>query len=214
MKAKVLTIISAILLASGTVGVGLAAASAAPASGARADQPLYCENQTAVYYGNDRAWNDWNGDQAPGAFINFYQSITTDNAQWCAQIVSNVGSDGPFTSGSGMNTRYYGDPIYQFSLGEDQQLCADQSNFQANKGSGIDDGELTLQDCVSGDLNQWFVYSSADYLVPIMATNTSYATFGTKRIPEFVGEHMDGADANGDNVFNNYQWELQWNLNF
>jgi hypothetical protein len=212
MKNKILTTMSAILLVPGIMGAGLAAASAANASGAKADQ-LYCDDQTAVYYGNDRAWNDWNGIQAPGAFINFYQSTTTANAQWCAQVVSQVGSDGPFTSGSGMNTRYDGQPIYQFSLGEDQQLCADQSNFQADKKTGIDDGELQLQDCTPGDLNQWFVYSSADYLVPIMATNTSWGQYKSQ-VPVFVGEHMDGADANGDNVFNNWQWELQWNLNF
>jgi hypothetical protein len=174
--------------------------------------------ETAIYYGNDHAWNDWNGDGA-GGFVKLYQSITTENSLWCAIFVGNVGADGPFDSGSGMNTRYDGRPIYVFAALNNQSLCIDQSNFQTGTGEQIDDGENQLEPCATGfdDGRQQFVYSSSDYFASIFATDESYQNYGTghynpNNIPELVGDAYPtaGSDANGEDAFNDYNYQLQW----
>ena len=175
----------------------------------------YCPGaQTAIYYGRDHAWNNWYGNAGDGNPVDFYDSITTGNSQWCVVIVGTVrdgqnGVIGPFADGSGLNTRYNDDTIYQFRWGPNQGYCADKGTFN----TGPEDGEVRIQACIEGGdkSRQEWVYSRSRYFANVYANNTAYEG-GPQYIPQLVGDaYHAGSDANGQPISDDYDYQLQWN---
>lgn len=215
------------LLALG-IAASLAAALGFVASQPAKAQPNYCDSQVAIYYGNNHAWNNWGGNAMDGNPIDFYQSTTVNNSQWCVINKGNV-SDGtagviwPFTDGSGLNTRYNGDPVYQFEWGPNTAFCADQANFQT---VGTDDGETLLQKCTTNGYNdagkfgtQYYVYSPSYYLANVFANNATWGCIqqgkcNSSDIPQLQGDgfYVPCSDNNGVPVFSDYNCQLQFTL--
>jgi len=208
-RSKSLATTAAMLLGFGLAGAGTATAAHATT--------YTCNNttgQTTIYYGNDHGWNNWNGSTSPGNPINFYQSLTANNSQWCAIPVGQVrdGQNGeiwPFTNGSGLNTRYNGDTVFQFEWAPNQIYCADQGAFRA----ALVVGPVELQSCVinGSASNQYFVQSGSDYLAPVGANNAEYAYLGTAYLPVLVGDGSAGSDSNGQPIYMADADQLQWN---
>lgn len=207
-RGKSLAATAAMLLGFGVAGAGTATAAHATTYSCNTTT-----GQTTIYYGNDHGWNNWNGSTSPGNPINFYQSLTTNNSQWCAVEVRTVtdGQNGqiwPFTDGSGLNTRYNGDSVWQFEWAPNQIYCADQDAFYAPYTTG----PVELKSCIYGsDSNQYFVQSGSDYLVPVGANNAEYAAHGTLYLPILVGDAYGQSDANGQPIYMSNSYELQWN---
>jgi hypothetical protein len=115
----------------------------------------------------------------------------------------------PFTDGSGLNARYNGDPVYQFQWNNDDLYCADESAFNP----AIQEGPVELQQCGSPALfRQDFVYSGSDYLSPVYADNAEYAYGGTGDLPILVGDGYEDSDANGQPIYMDDYYELQWSI--
>jgi hypothetical protein len=189
----------------------LAVASDVTPAGALTDN---CPNLTncVIYYSNDRAWNNWNGTEQNGNPVKFYQSLTTSNADWTENLIGYVSDGGPqgigpFTDGSGLNSRYEGQPIYQFVWTNDLSYAVDQSSYNV----GSEQGPLVIYGYNPNDDNQWFVLSSSGYLAPVGANNAQYAVTGTTGLPVLVGDG-DGGDGNGEPVYMESIDELQWNI--
>jgi len=176
-----------------------------------ADQLLnICTNNAGSY----TCQNNWGGITAQGNPINFYpyNSGTITNNKWAVNWVGYVNGSNctnncwPFTSGSGMNSRYNGRPVYIMEWGPSPSWCEDQGNY----GPESEAGALVLGQCTY-DQFDWFVYSAANYLVGVYATNAQFAWDGNgNHIPIFAGN--SGTLANGTPVYMNNIWYNTWAL--
>jgi hypothetical protein len=194
---------------------GLAAPVAAHA------QTFTCSGEVetcAIYYGNDHAWNNWNGSTQENNPIDFYQSLSAANGEWVIGEVNTVCDNEPscgsrlwpFTDGSGLNARYNGDPVLDIVWNQDMgDYCATQDEFDA----GDDSGPVTLNGCDLTSTQDEFVLSGSYYLSPVYADNQAYAANGTSALPILVGD-VNGGTGNGDTINMNADsvGGLQWNI--
>jgi hypothetical protein len=115
---------------------------------------------------------------------------------WKVTKVGNVGANSPFVSGSGLNTKYQGDPIYVIYKTKGSYTTNDCVNAPS---FGTENFQIFLKvpcQAIGTDyLNEW-VHTAYNYLVNIGATNQSYNHGGNLTLDMAA----DGA-ANKSNVY-------------
>ena len=148
-----------------------------------------------------------NGDVADGTPIQFWVNDAQGEANnaWTATIIGTVkdGEGGvlwPFDDGSGLNTRYNGDNVYQFSFEFDESYCVIQTTFT----------ELELDGCASTTYED-FVLSQDGYLICAGASNYLYSETGTSDQPVWVTDEF--GTGNGDFATEGTSANLTWSIN-
>jgi hypothetical protein len=123
---------------------------------------------------------------------------------WIASYTgNNVSSNWPFTSGSGLNTRYNGRPIYMIekstSTGHDGCIWGNTSPFNAE-----------WNFCNSGNNADWWVKSSYHYWVNVGVSNILYIEGGPANTPYSLSDALNGSGNGSDiNVWKtNNPWYL------
>jgi len=159
--------------------------------------------------------NLWNNNRSSGAPVKFYQAGGNNlENKWQIYEIGTVNGQNcttncwPFAPGSGLNTRYNNNIVWQFVYYNDPRWCQDQSNYNAN----TDIGMLQIRACNSASSRQWFVQSTYDYLVPVYASNLRYIDTGLANNPVLVGDD-NGNVSNGAQIWmgtplmvNQLQW--------
>jgi hypothetical protein len=179
-----------ILLAGAGTGTGVAIATAPEASA----------QQVVNICWNHHCQNLWNNNRSFAAPVKFYHAGGNNlENKWQLVEIGTVNGQNcttncwPFAPGSGLNTRYHNNIVWQFQYYNDPRWCQDQSNYNVTS----DSGQLQIQRCNSASSRQWFVQSSLDYLIPVFATNLRFIDTGVPNNPLFVGNHSgnvsDGA---------------------
>src|SRR5690349_3242305 len=164
---------------------------------------------------NHHCQNLWNNNRSFAAPVKFYHAGGNNlENKWQLVEIGTVNGENctsncwPFAPGSGLNTRYQNNIVWQFQYYDDPRWCQDQSNYSVT----ADAGQLQIQRCNSASSRQWFVQSSLDYLIPVFASNLGFIDEGVPNNPVFVGA-LDGNVSDGQQI-----WmgtiatvsELQW----
>jgi hypothetical protein len=159
----------------------------------------------STYNGNHQCLNLWFNNQSDRAPIKYYHYGNIPNNNWGYAsrpnvVGENCGQPGqeacwPFATGSGYNSRYNNDLVYQFYYWNNPYYCMDQGNYNPSS----DSGDLMIRECGPALAQyQLFVLSGADYLVAVQATNRGYA-YGYRNHPVWIasvgGNYTDGASA-------------------
>jgi hypothetical protein len=153
--------------------------------------------------------NNWNGIKASFNPVKFYQDPAGRiNDQWGFHNAGKVvgccdGSVGPFTNGSGMNSRYNNDIVYQigwFDNGNDSGYDLNAANYDPS----THNGDLAIAPTTYGGTwqniptDELYVETSYGFLVSVYATNLEYHINGTAHIPVWLGGK--NGYGNGDPV--------------
>src|SRR6516162_3731488 len=135
--------------------------------------------------GSSQCLNNWNGLRSSFNPVKFYQDPAGRvNDQWGFHNAGTVvgccdGSVGPFTNGSGMNSKYNNDVVWQigwFSNGNDSGYDLNAANYDAS----THNGGLAIAPTTYGGswhnipTDELFVESGYHFLVSVYATNLDY----------------------------------------
>jgi hypothetical protein len=146
---------------------------------------------------NAQCWNNQGGDARDGNPIQYWENDAQGqhNNAWVGTIIGTVkdGEGGvlwPFDDGSQLNTRYNGDPVYQFQWAANENYCASQILFWDISEGYNKDGPLVLEQCASTTY-QDFVYSGERFIVAAGASDELYYDTHAVNAPVWVGEEND-----------------------
>jgi len=157
--------------------------------------------------------NKWGSITAGGIPVNYYHYQAGNvNNRWAVNWKGYVNGSNctnncwPFDSGSGMNSRYNGRPVYQMVLGSNPSFCEDQGNYNVVSQAG----DMWIQQCENIN-DQYFVYSAANYLIPVGATDAQWEyQHDPGQIPVFDGSN--GNTGDGQAVVMNSVWYSTWQM--
>jgi hypothetical protein len=213
MRLKITAMITGLLTVIGAaLGIGI---QATPASAQVSVNICFPPTSDTTGTGNNaQCWNDRNGAEQNGNAIQFWRNDAEGemNNAWAGSIIGTVkdGEGGvfwPFQDGSQLNSRYNGDPVYQFNLAKNENWCASQSGFSVSRASGI----LTLQFCTSSTAED-FVYSSEHFIVCAAASNEMYTQTGSIDNPVWASSRSSANQTNGTAVWMNLHAYLDWSI--
>jgi hypothetical protein len=153
------------------VGIGV---STAPAYAAGSFPSQVCITSSP---GLNQCLNNWGGHLESGNPINYYTKGSGGGYKYNNWDVDRVGTVSPtpawpFTSGTGLNNDYNGQPVlsfaYQGQYASPTDYCLDSSSYAPATQSG----ELLLRGC-GGTAFQLFVWAKSGALIPVGPTDES-----------------------------------------
>jgi hypothetical protein len=193
------SMIGVVVLTSGLIAGGVALAGVSPAHALgngrynichdNGNGTQSCLNNTAGYASSNNPIQYW-----------AYGTQGEPNNDW------NIGAEGtvvgtncsscwPFVTGSGLNAKYNGDPVYEFVWSQNTDYCADALDYYTPSQYG----NLLLEECGPSS-SQWYVYSSSHFLVAVNASNSQYNKYHVYQQPVWLGADNDNTN-NGQPVW-------------
>jgi hypothetical protein len=208
MRFRIAALVTALITVAGVVaGIGFDATSALAISSSDIictppnASPSQCINNTA-------------GHATSGNLIQFWQDtpLGLRNNTWEVTLVGTVksGQGGvlwPFPDGSGLNSRYNNNNVYQLKWYVNQNWCASGYNFDLVG----EQGPLQLASCSPGAINQYFVFSKYGFLIPVGPSNRLYNAGNGADNPVWLNGEAGGT-ANGDLVWMGTDVGLAWSI--
>lgn len=149
-------------------------------------------------------WNNWNGTAVNGNHIN-YNDVSGDGYNdWCKIQVGTVNGSNcttncwPFASGSGLNTRYNGRPVYKFTWEHAQSFAAEWGQYD----QGVHNGRAIIESNVDDRLLE-IVQSASSYWAPVWANDLEFAMNGTGNLPVLLGTQNNNPLSQGGGLWMN-----------